>query len=240
MPSKVRLYTAVTGAADPHVLAALRLHLNAEERERADKIRQPGAAFDFAAAHALLRHALRSDYANPAPEFELGAFGKPRLLAGGLRFSITHTRGLVACAICQIGDIGVDAEPAGPVADALLIARNHFAQAEQELLAAAPTGTQNRDFLKIWTLKEAVIKATGLGLQLDSGSFEVGLDPPQLLRAGPELQPLRQWALALCAHEAGFQLALALRATPPADLIVERVEVTVADLAGGAGDSIKT
>ena len=73
---------------------------------------------DYAAAHALLRRLLSTIAPDTAPaawRFERTARGKPDLpgtQAGTppLRFSLSHTRGLVACVVSRSGDVGVDAE----------------------------------------------------------------------------------------------------------------------------------
>jgi len=90
--------------------------LSASERARADRFRFPDARRDYVIAHDLLRRSL-SRYGSIAPaawQFDVGAHGRPFLRrAEGqppIFFSLTHTTGLVACAIAREPWVGVDVE----------------------------------------------------------------------------------------------------------------------------------
>jgi 4'-phosphopantetheinyl transferase len=105
---------------DPEESAKRRRFLAAEDRR------------DYAAAHALLRRMLTDAAPNIAPEewrFHRTARGKPYLpptLAGAppIHFSLSHTRGLVACVISRGAAVGVDAECGSRAVDLeLLITR---------------------------------------------------------------------------------------------------------------------
>lgn len=94
--------------------------------------------------------------------------GRPYLKSGTADFSISHTEGLVVCAIEQrlnMGNfgVGVDAERIKGRSDASMkrIAERWFSEREQELFWKAP---QEANFLRIWTGKEAIAKRTGKGL----------------------------------------------------------------------------
>ena len=96
-------------------------------------------------------------------------------LAGtpALAFSLTHTRGLVACAVTRGHAVGIDVEGIRPVPSAQHIADTRMTASEAASLAScAPEDLETR-FLELWTLKEAYSKALGLGLQLplDSRAF---------------------------------------------------------------------
>ena len=92
--------------------------------------------------------------------------GRP-FLAGSpdLDFSITHCKGLVACAVeeGEAPKIGLDAERLGTQAERSmqLIARRWFTPTEQAAFEANPT---EETFLSVWTAKEAAAKFTGNGL----------------------------------------------------------------------------
>src|SRR6476646_8833755 len=81
--------------------------LSADERERVQRFVQRGDRYAFAAAHALLRQTL-SEFADVRPSawtFSTNENGKPVLddvhRSTNIRFNLTHTRGLVACAIAR-------------------------------------------------------------------------------------------------------------------------------------------
>ena len=95
-----------------------------------------------------------------------------RLIAPALQFNLSHTRGFVACAISIANAVGIDVEAVSRNPD-IEVADRFFSPREVAILRAMPPERQPETFLRFWTLKEALIKATGEGLSraLDSFSF---------------------------------------------------------------------
>jgi phosphopantetheinyl transferase len=154
-----------------------------EERERRDRFVFAEDRRDFAAAHALLRNALSTCEAIAPAEwrFERNGFGKPRIVAdqvgrSSLTFNLSHTRGLVVCAIGRDVALGVDAERRDRGTAAAEIARQYFAPREIAELGATADAEYAMRFVEIWTLKEAYIKAIGKGLSLPLRSFAFGFE----------------------------------------------------------------
>jgi 4'-phosphopantetheinyl transferase len=172
---------------------------SAEQARRCEKILSPEELarmrrFKFEAdrrrylfAHALVRQTL-SRYAPETPpdrwHFETNAYGRPHIAASGdgasgtsLRFNLSHTAGMVVCAVARDRDVGVDVEHGRPARGdfVLEIAPHYFAAAEVAALAAQPAATQRDWFFAFWTLKEAYIKARGLGLALPLAGFAFDL-----------------------------------------------------------------
>ena len=134
----------------------------------------------FIAAHAALRETLASQCGIPAAmlEFELGPFGKPVLSENtGLHFNLSHSQSVALIGVCDHAELGVDVELLRPMPDAEALAENYFSAAERQALAALPPEARERAFLCCWTRKEACLKATGMGLSVDTRSFEVGVTP---------------------------------------------------------------
>ncbi|MCX7899762.1 MAG: 4'-phosphopantetheinyl transferase superfamily protein [Methylocystis sp.] len=130
--------------------------------------------------------------------FAAGAHGKPYLVDApiDLRFSLSHTRGMVAVAIAKGAEIGVDVEGPRGVSDAMKLAERYFTTPEVALLRDTPEGDARREiFLRIWTLKEAVIKAVGEGLVFGLERFSVRTDPPSV--AFNDGEDRGEWTLAL-------------------------------------------
>lgn len=171
--------------------------LDETERARAARF-----AFDedrkaYVAAHALLRAEL-SRRAGARPQdwrFAAAPRGKPFLLdpPRDLRFSLSHARGMVAVAVAEGVEIGVDVESADRRAESMALARRFFAPEDVALLEAAPEAARRDLFFAVWTLKEAVVKATGQGLSQALDSFYVTIAPPRVfMRDG--LSP--EWSAA--------------------------------------------
>ena len=116
-------------------------------------------------SRALLRSTLAELFGPSAGSWELGycGDGKPTVKTGdgreGVQISISHSRDLVACAVTDIGPIGIDVEHLETGRPFTKIAATAFG--DQEGHAAAAGGPSA--FYKIWTLREALAKASGLG-----------------------------------------------------------------------------
>lgn len=158
--------------------------LSEEERGRCDRFVASGARLQYLAAHALLRLTL-SRYAAVRPEdwtFGANAFGRPHVetTAGlGLHFNLSHTDGLVAVAVAADPLIGVDVESMRRAKDLEGLARSVFSGHELAAFSAGPDEAERRDlFFALWTLKEAYIKARGLGFSLDLDSFAFDVSGP--------------------------------------------------------------
>jgi 4'-phosphopantetheinyl transferase len=141
----------------------------------------------FVLAHAFLRRVL-SRYARVAPEswlFVRGPWGKPRIapqFETSLSFNLSHTKGCIVCAVTSGREVGIDVERVDSTVDLMALAERFFAPVEVASMAALPGEQQSRRFYQLWTLKEAYLKARGLGLSLpvDRIAFTVGAGKPTL------------------------------------------------------------
>jgi 4'-phosphopantetheinyl transferase len=163
----------------PHAAMAQAISLlSPAERSRCDRFIRDDDRREYALAHALLRMTLSSLIGSDpdALAFEADSYGKPRLSdSAGVSFSLTHTHGLVACAVARGREVGVDAEAIDRRIDAQGIASRHFTESETGYITAGEGEQQPERFFKVWTLKEAFLKATGRGLSqsLDTISFDL-------------------------------------------------------------------
>lgn len=172
---------------DETSLARYRGWLSDEERSRADRYLGADDRHLFLVAHALLRSTL-SRYGDRRPQewrFTTGQHGRPGIGAGQaaamrLGFSLSHVHGMVACVVGDGIECGVDVEPLGRVTDPRALARRYFHPGECDELDRLSDRDVDARFLEYWTLKEAYVKARGLGLELplDGFRFTLGRGAP--------------------------------------------------------------
>lgn len=163
--------------ADPELLARYRDWLSDEERAQWQRFHFERHRHQYLVTRALVRSTL-SRYVDVAPKdwrFSRNAHGKPDILPGlterPLRFNLSHTDGLVLCGVVLRHDIGVDVECRERNNATASIAEHYFSAQEVAALRALPKERQKHRFFDYWTLKEAYIKARGIGLSLPLQQF---------------------------------------------------------------------
>ena len=113
-------------------------------------------------AFVLLQRALREEYGiTEVPEFVYNEFGKPSLPNLPVHFSISHCKDAVACAVSD-HNIGIDVESIAPYNPD--VARRVCTADELEMLGQS--SNKDVEFIKLWTVKEAISKYEGMGLSL--------------------------------------------------------------------------
>jgi 4'-phosphopantetheinyl transferase len=182
--AKVWVWWMPVGSPSSEAIGQWYASLDGAERARAARFRFEEDRLTYAAAHWLLRTALSSVGSQPPAAWRLMVEqpgGKPRIdPAAGLpmfSFNLSHSRGFVACAISDKAEVGIDVESLERRGMALDVAGRFFSASEVESLRNAPPNEQAVRFFRLWTLKEAFIKATGEGLNRPLDSFSFSLDP---------------------------------------------------------------
>jgi 4'-phosphopantetheinyl transferase len=119
---------------------------------------------------------------------------------------------MVAVAVSKFIDVGFDLESFGRIVDSG-IADNAFHDTEKTWLRHSEPEKRSENFLRLWTLKEAYIKATGRGLAqpLDTFWFET-VDPPSMRFSDGIDDDPTAWHFEQHIVEDGFVSALAFRA----------------------------
>ncbi len=174
--NEVHIYTADL-TLTPDQQQRMMALLNEEERARAMRFVAPIHQQRFIAAHALLRQLLAS-YLNTTPEsiaFTHSAHRKPSLALhheSDIQFNISHTGQHAAYAFTRRHAIGIDIESfhSDPKLD---VAERFFSPSEVATLKAASSEEQPGIFYRLWSRKEAIIKANGKGLTQPLSSFSV-------------------------------------------------------------------
>lgn len=166
---------------DAH-LGTCRALLCPEEKQRLARFVALGAAQQFLVARALLRSTL-SRYRDVAPRdwtFQQNQYGRPSVCTPdcgqALSFNVSHTDGLVVCAVSETARIGIDVENLSRQLDFHGLARHSFSEHEVAALELSTDEELVDKFYSLWTLKESYIKARGMGLSipLDSFGFTLG------------------------------------------------------------------
>lgn len=181
-------------ALSPRRMAELTL----DERHRLNRFRNISDRARFLIGRSLMRYGLRTLFGIERGELDFGPHGKPQLADSAhadITVSLSHSVNVVACAFARNASIGLDVEAMGNHEDIATAGSQHLAADERAYLRRLPTHQQNEVFVRLWTLKEAVAKATGLGLQLSLDSFVVALNPVRLISAGAEIEDIPNWRL---------------------------------------------
>ncbi len=108
-------------------------------------------------------------------KFKKNRYGKPYIhnteVKMPLQFNLSHSEGMILLAITNGQEVGIDVEwllRRGPTQE---IAQNYFSPIEVAQLTALPKEHQRNRFFELWTLKEAYIKACGMGLSIPLNQF---------------------------------------------------------------------
>lgn len=203
---------------------AARALLSPDEQARARRFVFPRDRDAYVAAHALTR-ALLGRQAGVAPRdigFATDRHGKPRLVRPALdrelHFNISHTHGLVACAIAWDRAIGIDVEAVrDPPLD---LVDRYFSPPEVAAIRALDPAAQRDAFFTLWTLKESFIKALGLGLSMPLDRFALEWSPPRLLSYGDVTDTAADWHFLQGSPTGTCRLALcvSIRRGPVSDI----------------------
>jgi 4'-phosphopantetheinyl transferase len=156
------------------------------------------------------------DMAPAAVPIVRGARGRPQLATdAGIDFNISHTQGVALIGIARGARIGVDVEQTDRDVQADGLARKFLTPAEQATLAPLPEAARRERFLRYWTCKEAMSKATGDGLSAPFRRLEIKLDDAIALVAGPPPYEPARWRLHPAAVPAAYIATVAISADNP-------------------------
>lgn len=209
----------------PQWLALLESHadvLSADERQRAVRFRQEADRHRYSVARIGLRDIL-SRYRAIAPhalQFSYGEKGKPYLAPQPgeppLEFNLSHSGDWVGVAIARV-PVGFDLEAIRPIPQLDAILRRHFTASEQATLQPLAAAAKTLAFFRLWTAKEAFLKATGLGISAALDSVAIALEPgvaPHFCQLPPPLN-LTDWSLHTFDLATSYPAALALAHPSP-------------------------
>lgn len=200
-------------------IEALRSVLSEHERSRASRFVTERLQHDYIVSHGMTRLIL-GRYVECMPAelaFVQGEHGKPALdprHASPVRFNLSHSGGKCLIAITNGREVGVDVEKIRRLEDWLEIAKRFFSTRETEQLLLLPEAMRHDGFFATWSRKEAYIKAIGMGLALELGSFAVNVDPSaqaRLLWTRDNAEEPSHWEMRTLKVDPGYHAAVAVR-----------------------------
>ncbi len=180
-------------------------NLTPKESARAERMTHLDDRRRFVVARSLLRSILADvlgavdDPKGTSLRLAYGPAGKPFLLDDPqLHFNVSHSEKIAVIAVTRVGEVGIDVERQRAMADMEDVARLVFDEAERTALRACPTSQRESVFYRIWTRKEALLKAVGFGLPALTDP-----DAASLSHAG------NGWLVTSLPHLDGYAAALA-------------------------------
>jgi 4'-phosphopantetheinyl transferase len=151
-----------------------------------------------------------------------GPFGTPALRSGSVdeaqpEFNVSHSGQVILIAVGRGASLGVDVERVRLSDSNQEIADRFCAPAEAAQLRRLAGDEQAGAFARLWTRKEALVKATGRGLSFPFAAFEVPIGPlarEGILVSGLEAGQTHRWWLTELSMPAGYVAALARQEAP--------------------------
>ena len=161
------VYLIPTDTCSTDTVSSFQKLLPVHEQAKALKFRFLKDQHSYIITHAMLRTILGS-YLGTEPceiEFVSNDYGKPALSEKHkkIHFNLSHSSGLSVLAFSTKTEIGVDVEKIDPGFDFDLIAKAHFSEEEKKFLHTNH-GESCKRFYTVWTRKEALLKAIGIGI----------------------------------------------------------------------------
>jgi len=172
-PSRLYLAVSNTDALSPSLLSLL----SDTERLKIEKTLGRERRNEYFCGRVLLRLLLQAVTGRPADWHTISTTdtGKP-VCKNGPGVSISHSKGVIVCAVAVNGDVGVDIEFTDSGRDTGRLATEYFSATEIDWLTAQP---RNR-FYMLWVLKEAWLKAVGTGIAGGIGHLQCRINPPSI------------------------------------------------------------
>ncbi|HST84818.1 MAG TPA: 4'-phosphopantetheinyl transferase superfamily protein [Kineosporiaceae bacterium] len=189
--------------------------ISEEERLRYQRLRSARARRQHLGARMLTRYVLAA-YTGVTPKelrFQAGPFGRPELVSNplGLDFNISHTDGLIGCILTRDQRCGLDLEQTPAQHETAAAILQFLATEEQNHVRSLPESEQDLAVLDYWVIKEAYLKALGVGFTRAVNSFVVrGVGGPTIMIDDPASGGQRGWQLELRQLRSEHRLAVAL------------------------------
>lgn len=175
--------------------------LNNAERERLATMRSPRRQQEYRTSRVLLHEALARETGHRLDASTIPASGPIRLpRITGIHAGLAHAGEAAACALCN-GPVGLDLEWCERAPDWEPLAQRWFTGVENAYLESLPAEQGRDQFLLLWTLKEAWLKATHQGIAGNLRQLQ--------LNSRPHGRGPADWRLSVPTGERGWHAASA-------------------------------
>jgi 4'-phosphopantetheinyl transferase len=148
--------------------AAAASWLNDQERVRHARFAEDDDRRMFLLGRVMARTLVGAAMNTPPTSWQWheGPHGRPEIAgASDLAFNLAHSAGLVACALASGREVGIDVEDLQRTRVDPAVVRRYCSPAEVADVESRGDAWHDR-FLHYWTLKEAYLKARGLGISV--------------------------------------------------------------------------
>jgi|CXWL01.1.fsa_nt_gi 4'-phosphopantetheinyl transferase len=211
----------------PSFVEQCRSWLSEDERGRAGRFISQQDQRRFVLAHGGLR-AVLGRYLGLGPdavELDRSEAGKPfvrkeRRGQSAITFNMSHAHGRALIAVSKGRQVGVDLERIRSDIKVAKLSARYFAPSEQAAIVQLAEEQRAPRFFRYWVVKEAVLKAQGIGLRaLSQCEILMGADgtgAEVLVPAGSPLQ--NNWRVRLLSCDEGWEAAVAAQG---ADWVVQ-------------------
>ena len=168
--------------------------LTPAETRKLSQYRQPADQWRMLAGRFLLRYCLRQRYDIAFAQFALGDHNKPFLVdvgqaAASVDLNLTHDRQQVLAAFSDSHDVGIDIAALEDFARWEEFAGGYMNPQEFEWSRSTDIALQPLRAMRLWTIKEAILKAAGFGLEIDPREIILAPDAAQKIHALPATMP---------------------------------------------------
>jgi len=222
-PNHVHVWTSF--ADKDSKIEAFEKILSADETSRANQFFFAEDRCRYIISRGTLRFLL-AHYVRIPPHtvaFTHTEYGKPYLhpdqqdMSKPVYFNVSHSHQVILHAFTRHEHLGVDVEYERDTTDIFAMAKQYFTQSECEQIYGVGKAEQRKVFFRLWSHKEAFIKATGLGLSQPLDQFEIDLsaDPDAKLRIVGVAPPRTgNWSIEELSITEKYHAALAIDVSP--------------------------
>jgi 4'-phosphopantetheinyl transferase len=216
VPAQLQLMVASLDDLARHQERAIAV-IDSEEQARADRFINPSHGDNYRLVRGTLRLCLADYLGLPAESirFITNQYGKPEVAPeqnqSAVHFNLSHSHRMAAFSFTLGQGVGVDIEFIKPLKNMAGLAKHVCSPMEMEEFLALNPAQQQDGFFRLWTRKEAFIKAKGQGLSMGLRSIYIGFDTTRSLHPVQYRgEWLNHWLVKDLHCDAGYKLAVSI------------------------------